>query len=706
MIIFTLFLFLFQFQSEFTEIYSTPTNTLSLEPSERQSTKLSPITSRSPSFASSDHHTRIHSSQTPSSEASFSTLSQSPNWIPNQKTSNVPSKSPIVSPSAELTVKPSKAPYALPSRNPSSRPTNFPSSFDPSRTPTPTTLHKAPSPLSNINPSSRPTNFPSSFDPSPNLTSDPPVTPYKSSSSTPSSEPSMKTTDALPTTSPTSYCMDNPHFYYFQQYKTCEWIDEKNWKRKAFCEYESVTTSCQRTCGICCRDNDSFEFLAEKRNCEWIGKNKSRKNTFCSTNPNVIQNCPEMCDTCRLPNLSDFGFSLFSEITTENEEANVLLSPFSVASALALILAGATPQSACQTEIRSVLSVSSHAQLRTLSKQIIKSSSQSSSSITAQATLDEEDDDGGGVEFTSANGVWIDGSITESYVQMARDVHRAKASSLPETFDPINQFVYDQTNGMIEKMLEGEPDPLTVAILINAVYFKGSWKRKFDPTKTEKGIFKTTSGEEREAMFMKDTRLINVAIGVKELGDAKVISLEYGMKTKNKDSSEGVRNDAEFCALFLLPPKNTKESLTNVFTSLAKLSKNTSKISLKDILDKMNPREVQLSLPRFRVSYGTISLKPQLRRLGINDAFDGHNIFSQLSEDPRVYLDDVLHQSAMEVTEEGTVAAASTSGVINTRFKPIPLKMNFHRPFGMIVLHVPSMTPLFVARMEDPEFIL
>jgi len=412
----------------------------------------------------------------------------------------------------------------------------------------------------------------------------------------------------------------------------------------------------------------------------------------------VLSSVASNIDTTEILNLSDFGFSLFSEITSENEEANVLVSPFSVASALALILAGATPKSTCQTELQSVLSINSHAQLPILSKQIIKPSSKTSSSIIAKTTSNDD----GGVELTSANGVWVAGSIKESYVQTARDVHGAKASSLPKTFDQINKFVSKQTNGMIENMLEGQVDPLTVAILINAVYFKGSWKIKFDQNKTEKSIFKTASGEKREAMFMKDTRKINTAIEVKELGQANVISLEYGTNT-----SEGGENDTEFCALFLLPPENTKKSLTNVFLSLAKLSKSTSKTSLEDILDeKMNPTRVQLSLPRFRVSYGTTSLKPHLRRLGMNSAFDGRDIFSQLSEDPKVYLDDVLHKSVMEVTEEGTVAAAATAGIMMTRSIPAPpLEMIFDRPFGMIVLHTPSMTPLFVARMEDPEFI-
>lgn len=441
-----------------------------------------------------------------------------------------------------------------------------------------------------------------------------------------------------------------------------------------------------------------------------IPPSQKSQRSLCS-NMDDVGSC-DSNSAISLPNLSAFGYELFSHVANTTSEPNVLLSPFSIASALALVLAGATPDSTCQSEIQSALSVSSHSQIPALSQQILHSSS------------DTNPDGGGGdesVQLTSANGLWIAKSIMQSYTKVAQHVHGAKVSPLPETFAPIDAYITAKTNGMIENMLEGPIDPLTKAVLINAVYFKGAWKTKFDLDKSEEGRFKSNNGgEPRKAVFMKSTRRMKVATHVKELGQANIISLEYG-KSMNVDESIGVispeyRNnmnedkstdDSDFSAIFLLPPENTSDSLSNVFSSLAILSKSTDGTSLGDILEKtMNYERVQLLLPRFRISYGTESLKSPLQSMGIQAAFAGDNNFLRMSEDPEVYLDDVLHKATMEVTEEGTVAAAATAGIMRSRSMPSPpIDMIFDRPFGMVVVHTPSMTPLFVARVNDPDFI-
>lgn len=420
------------------------------------------------------------------------------------------------------------------------------------------------------------------------------------------------------------------------------------------------------------------------------------RNLFCSDMDDTASYISE--SPSDIPNLSAFGYELFLHVSKTTNEPNILISPFSIASALALVLAGATSDSTCENEIQSALSVNSHSQIPTLSRQILQSSSDTN----------PDGGEGDDIQLTSANGLWMAKSIMKSYTTIAQDVHDAKVSPLPDTFAPIDAFVAAKTNGMIKNMLEGPINPLTEAILINAVYFKGAWKTKFDLNNSQKGTFKSNSGgESRTAVFMEDTRSMKVATSVKELGYASIVSLEYGKSMNEDEAIGGNKVDSDFCALFLLPPENTSKSLSNVFSSLAILGKGRHGISLKDIFErKMDYNRVQLLLPRFRISYGTESLKPQLKSMGIQAAFGGKDQFLQMSEDPKVYLDDVLHKAVMEITEEGTVAAAATAGIMRTRSIPKPpIDMIFDRPFGMVVLHTPSMTPLFVARVDDPDFI-
>ena len=75
-----------------------------------------------------------------------------------------------------------------------------------------------------------------------------------------------------------------------------------------------------------------------------------------------------------------------------------------------------------------------------------------------------------------------------------------------------------------------------------------------------------------------------------------------------------------------------------------------------------------------------------------------------MNNDPWLYVDDVLHGACMEMTEEGTEAAAATVVVMKTRSaRPQTLEFFLHRPFVLIVLHRPSGIPLFIAKVQSPD---
>ncbi len=375
-----------------------------------------------------------------------------------------------------------------------------------------------------------------------------------------------------------------------------------------------------------------------------------------------------------VPDVLSFAYGLFSLLTTNASEPNVLVSPFSIASALGLVLAGTTIDSKCGNELSDTLNVNSHLDLPLLSSAVLESASSEPS-----------------VTLTSANGIWSR-NLKSSYISTVKAKHAAEASDLPKTYGPIDQYITEKTNGLITNMLEGDIDPLVVAVLVNAVHFKGDWAEKFDSSHTTKGKFTTVSGEERDAMFMFAERKIPVATEVEELQGANMLRLDYGEQN-------------DYAAYFILPDENTKESMNGVIQGLLELSKKGSE-ALGDVFGKMSShRKVAVTLPRFKVEYGVRSIKDELRSLGINEAFGGREGFMEMSDDPDVHLDDVLHKAVMEVTEEGTEAAAATVGIMMTRSMPIPpIPMVFDRPFVMAVMHEPTKTPLFLARIDDPVF--
>jgi len=191
---------------------------------------------------------------------------------------------------------------------------------------------------------------------------------------------------------------------------------------------------------------------------------------------------------------------------------------------------------------------------------------------------------------------------------------------------------------------------------------------------------------------MNEKRRMKIGSNLESLGGATVVQLEYA---NGED-----RTEEEFVMLAMLPKKNTEESMQSMISGLAKTD-TTSEL----LESQMHGRMVRLSLPRFKLSYGVKSLKKVLQEMGMIDAFKGGHAFDVMSQDSEIYLDDVFHKAIMEVTEEGTVAAAATEEIIMTRsMPPPPVVVKFDRPFVVAIMHIPTRTPLFIGKVDDPEF--
>jgi serpin B len=385
--------------------------------------------------------------------------------------------------------------------------------------------------------------------------------------------------------------------------------------------------------------------------------------------------------SCAAFSITMFAFNLFAKLSKGPQDTNILISPFSIASALAMIQAGTQDASIAHTEFQNVLGFSNHLEISSLSKQIASAES------TSKA-----------VQFIGANGIWSK-RLRESYVNAMVADHDALAAEIPSTFQPIDQFITTKTNGMLQNVVEGTIDPLTVAILVNAVFFKGKWTHPFDPIKTSSGTFTTLSGNKKEGPFMKMERQMKVSMNSPLLDGAHIVQLDYG----NTGTSP-----AEFSAFFILPSDHGVQTMDNLIDSLARLgSESDSNRSgfVQNLVDSLYEQKVEIRVPRFKLSYGTKNLSEELQDMGLKSVFTDGSL-PEMSDDPRVHLDDVLHKAIIEVTEEGTVAAAATVGIVMTRMIPVPSPIiAFDRPFLLLIFHIPTNTPLFLSKVCDPEFM-
>ena len=347
-----------------------------------------------------------------------------------------------------------------------------------------------------------------------------------------------------------------------------------------------------------------------------------------------------------------FGFDVLRELHSHQPSGNVFVSPTSIAVALAMTSNGA--KDATRDAILKTLHADGqsmeavNAANRDLVEQISKTTS---------------------VQLSMANALWLQQEfpVEGSFVETLQSAYGAQAENLnfrsPEAVRTINAWVAKHTNDRIEKILDGV-DPATVAVLTNAIAFKGKWTKPFDPKVTQQHDFKTGDGAIRKVPMMKH-------------------SAEYGYA--NANGLESIRlpyADGTF-AMYVVLPQDT----AGMKAFLQKLTPD----EFASLRGSMHSREGMIELPRFTMKYDT-TLNTILKKLGMGVAFSGDANFAGISKAPRRFqISEVRHASFLSVDEEGTEAAAATSVGIRATAMRIT-----EPPFHMVVDH-----PFFVAIRDE-----
>ena len=365
-----------------------------------------------------------------------------------------------------------------------------------------------------------------------------------------------------------------------------------------------------------------------------------------------------------------FGFNLFNEIRKTEQNKNIFISPFSVSVALAMTLNGAANET--EQEMMNVL------QLQALSSESINAGYGQ-----LQHKLQASDPK---VTLTLANSLWARQGIQfrQDFLQRNIQFFGAEISTLdfddPSASETINQWVNTNTNGKIQKIVSDNIDPTTILFLINAIYFKGTWQREFDSSKTEDGPFYLTNGDEKQVPMMKQQRQHPYYRGA----NFQAISLAYG--------------DGQISMYIFLP---NPESNLNIFLA------NLNAEGWENWMSQFHKQDVSLVMPKFKLEYEK-TLNDTLNMLGMGSALQPELAnFSRMAPlevaGVNLYIDKVVHKAFVEVNEEGTVAAAATSvGVGVTSLPPPPIPFTVDRPFFFAIRDNETKTVLFMGTVVEP----
>jgi serpin B len=270
--------------------------------------------------------------------------------------------------------------------------------------------------------------------------------------------------------------------------------------------------------------------------------------------------------------------------------------------------------------------------------------------------------------------------VSRQYAALLEADYRAQVFR-DANLDEINRWVARQTEGKIERILD-QIDSDTAAVILNAVYFKAAWQAPFSRSATNDGDFHLAASGTVKVPTMHRTGHYQL---IARPG-YRAIRLPYSV---------------DALAMVVVVP----DAVDGVDTIGRALDAGALAALLKDLTEW---KTVELSLPRFKTSFKA-ELGKLLRQAGMRRAFDGRVAdFSGMTGRPpaeaRLAIGEVVHRAVIDVTEEGTEAAAATAASMMAASMPSRIEpLAVDRPFLFYIVDEPTGAILFQGRISDPR---
>lgn len=356
-----------------------------------------------------------------------------------------------------------------------------------------------------------------------------------------------------------------------------------------------------------------------------------------------------------------FAFDLLAQANRPGD--NLFLSPLSVSMALGMALNGAAGET--WNQMRAVLGFGR------LAEEEINASQESL--LELLVGLDPA------VETMIGNSVWTRRGfpVHSAFLDAARETFDAEAAELdfasPSASERINDWVRAATDGRIDDIVPAVIPDSVVMYLINAIYFRGSWTFRFDPSDTRNEPFHLDNGGSRNVPLMS----ADMRIGYQESGRFQAVDVPYGGRA--------------FSMTVLLPQPGI---------SVDSLAASLDAEDWEIIADGFHDTDLQLFLPRFRMTRER-TLNSDLAALGMVDAFDQRADFTRLSPVDGLILSEVRQKSWVEVNEEGTEAAAATAVTMGPTSGPVVVRAD--KPFLFFIRERLSGAILFAGKLASPS---
>jgi serine protease inhibitor len=369
-----------------------------------------------------------------------------------------------------------------------------------------------------------------------------------------------------------------------------------------------------------------------------------------------------------------FGFRLLNAVQKTVPSGNVVLSPVSAALNLSMVLNGADGQTRQEMLAALSLSGSELGAINTANAQLINVIRTPAKSIT----------------LSVADSLWVDSrraTLRPDFVKQTQAWYDAEMTDLdfsnPSAAARINGWASKETHARISKVID-RIDAADLALLLNAVYFKGQWAHKFDQAQTQQRDFTLAGGSVKQVPRMAQSGRFDYF----DTPDMQAIRLPFG--------------EGDLAMEVFLPAKSS---------SLGALEAELTPAHWAAWQAQYASRSGKIELPRFELK-SNYRLNEPLQALGMTRAFHPDaQLTGMLTSAPgqpraeRFFISSVLQSTYWKVDEEGAEAAAvTTTGVRATAVvRPVePFQMIIDRPFFCAIEDRRSGALLFVVAIYDP----
>ncbi|KAL2081790.1 hypothetical protein ACEWY4_021608 [Coilia grayii] len=366
----------------------------------------------------------------------------------------------------------------------------------------------------------------------------------------------------------------------------------------------------------------------------------------------------------REPN-ADFAFALYKKLSAmpEFQSKNIFFSPFSISMALSMLALGAKGETFSQ-----LYQALGYAEM---TPETVNEAYEHMVHMLGHVKEMQ-------LDVSNAVAVMEGAKVIDKFLEDAKHYYGSEALSVDFSkadvaVQEINKYIAEHTNNTITDMVK-EVDPATIMMLINCVYFKGEWRKKFQERATKKGDFHVDENTKVVVDMMR-----------------------------SKGFYEMYEDKENFTTVLRLPYKGSA-SMIIVLPDEGKMKEVEDSICrhhLKHWMVSMEADSVEVEMPKYSIS-GKFSLKDTLEAMGVASAFSDTADFSGMV-DVKVKVSKVEHQARLKVNEKGTEAAAATTVEIVLMSAPGRKKLvKINRPFYVFIIDYNTRGVLFMGKISNP----